>query len=180
MTVSNPPFPGPAAEQQSPLLRSGDAVDPGRVGRVPRVLLVGRDPECLRWLEAGLADAGFEAITRASEVASAVMALRRRTFGLLITAADLCGPDGGLLLVQWLRSRGPVHNRDLPAVLLTANRDRAWITRAADRGATLVLSYPLILKDFQLRMGQLTRVRQLAASAIRTDSGRLIQRADGE
>ena len=166
MTVRTLPPPRSTSEQQAPLLRSRDAADLGRAGRIPRILLVSRDLACLRWMEAGLSEIGLESITRATEVASAVMALRQRTFGLLITSADLCGPDGGLTLVNWLRSRGPVQNRGVPAVVLTASCDQAWITRAGDNGVTLALRYPLILREFQLRMERLIEVRQLAASAI--------------
>ena len=167
MTVRTLTLAGHAAEQRSPPLRDRDAAGPGGAGCIPRVLLVGRDLVCLRWMEAALAEIGFESITLATEVASAVMALRHGTYALVITTADLCGPDGGLALVRWLRSRGPVHNRGVPAVVLKSACDPAWIARAGDNGASMALRYPLNLRDFQLRMERLIQVRQLAASAAR-------------
>ena len=165
MTTRVLPRSGSVLDQQTPLLPGWDAADLNRAGRIPKILLVGRDLDCLRWMEGALVETGLGLVTQATEVASAVMALRHGAYDLVVTAADLCGPDGGLALIHWIRLKGPVCHRRIPAVVMTARSDQAWTTRAMDNGVTLALRYPLILRDFQLRMTRLIEVGQLAASA---------------
>ena len=159
MTVRTLSPPGPAVVQQLPLLASGDAADLGRAGLIPGpvgigrgALVVGRDLDQLDWLGEALLGIGLGPVVRATELASAILAFRRQSFDLLITAADLCGPDGGLLLVEWLRQKAPTSARNIPAVVLTAGCDPAWITLAGDKGISVALRYPLMINDFQARM----------------------------
>ena len=80
MTTRVLPRSGSVLDQQTPLLPGWDAADLNRAGRIPKILLVGRDLDCLRWMEGALVETGLGLVTHATEVASAAMALPCASF----------------------------------------------------------------------------------------------------
>ncbi len=94
-----------------------------------------------------------KSITEVNDVAGALGAVHRDSFGLILVDESL-GPTDALDFVRMLRQDETCVNRDIPVLMTFTHAEKARVLAARDAGITEVLIKPLSANVIGLRLAQ--------------------------
>lgn len=94
---------------------------------------------------------GATAIRTANTVERACNMLRRDQVDVLITEYHL-EPQSGLELIDWIRNSSESSDRMTPIIMLTANSEADYVTKARDMGVTEFLAKPFNVEGLYRRL----------------------------
>lgn len=94
---------------------------------------------------------GATAIRTANSVERACKELRRGPVDVIITEYHLA-PENGLALIDWIRNSPESTDRMIPVIMLTANSEEDYVTKARDMGVTEFLAKPFHVEGLYRRL----------------------------
>lgn len=114
-------------------------------------LIVDKNPLSIQLIRDILSMLGATAVRSATSVERACNVLRRDPVDVIITEYHL-KPQNGLALIDWVRNHPDSSDRMIPIIMLTANSEEDYVTKARDMGVTEFLAKPFNVEGLYRRL----------------------------
>jgi DNA-binding response OmpR family regulator len=114
-------------------------------------LVVDKNPLSAQLIRDILHVLGATAIQVTDTVARAQKKLRKAAVDVIITEHHL-EPENGLALIEWVRNSPESSDRMIPIIMLTANSEEDYVTKARDSGVTEFLAKPFHVEGLYRRL----------------------------